>query len=677
MDDANLSLHQNEPRTVALIGPYGGGKTTLCGTLLQAAGAAATRRAASARTHAPTYETKLSHCTFLGDAWAILDCPGSPELAYETACALAVADFAVVVVDPEPARAILLRPTFRMLEAEQLPFMIFINKIDTLEGASDAAVDLLIEALQAETKVQLIPRQMPIRENGIIVGYIDLLSERAYRYRAGAMSEKIAVPASMTTTEQAAHDAVIDMLADHNDILLEQVINEDLPTPAELYSHFRLDLGKQGLAGVMLGAAERFHGVQRLWKALRHDVAGPSVTATRQAIAAHGPPLAQIFKTTYGNSTGKLSFARIWRGTFRDGTAVNVNNNNGSVRIGGITRFSDHEAQKVGLAEMGEVVVLGRLQGVPTGAILGTAEQPLAFPSPPPPLHVAAIAAVDRKDDVKLSSALEKLLESDLSLGLVRNPETGDTLLAGQGEVHLNHAIEQLGALAGFTIRMTQPRVPFKETIRRPVHQHTRVKRQTGGHGQFADVKLYIEPLSRGTGFRFTDRVVGGAIPRQFIAAVSDAAKEATQRGPLGYPVVDVAVTLVDGGFHAVDSSDMAFRSATRIGMMEGLAKADPILLEPIHRVTVSAPTTFTTNVLHLLTSMRGQILGFSERPEWANWDDTEAVLPEAELHGLITELRSQTAGLGTFVYRFDHLGEAPQRLAEKVIQEITNRVSQ
>lgn len=676
MDDANPSLHQNEPRAVALIGPYGTGKTTLCGALLQAAGTA-TRRAASARTHAPTYETKLAHCTFLGDAWAILDCPGSIEFAYDTACALAVADFAVVVVDPEPARAIFLRPTFHMLEAEHVPFMIFINKIDTLERASDAAFDHLMEALQAETKVQLISRQIPICENGSIVGYIDLLSERAYRYRASAMSEKIAVPASMTATEQAAHNAVIDMLADHNDILFEQVINDAMPTPAELYNHFRLDMEKQGSAGVMLGAAERFHGVQRLWKALRHDVTDPSVTATRRAIVPHGPPLAQVFKTTYGNSTGKLSFVRIWRGTLRDGTAVDVNGNSGTVRIGGITRFADHEAQKVNLAEMGEVVVLGRLQGISTGAILGTANQALAFPSPPPPLHVAAIAAVDRKDDVKLSGALEKLLESDRSLGLVRNPETRDTLLAGQGEVHLNHAVEQLGALAGVTVRMRQPRVPFKETIRRPVHQHTRVKRQTGGHGQFADVKLDIEPLSRGTGFRFIDRVVGGAVPRQFIAAVSDAAKEATQRGPLGFPVVDVAVTLVDGGFHAVDSSDMAFRSATRVGMMEGLAKADPILLEPIHRITVSAPTIFTTNVQHLLTSRRGQILGFSERPEWVNWDDTEALLPEAELHGFITELRSQTAGLGTFISRFDHLGEAPPRLAEKIIQEIANRVTQ
>ncbi|HET9146539.1 MAG TPA: elongation factor G, partial [Acetobacteraceae bacterium] len=272
------------------------------------------------------------------------------------------------------------------------------------------------------------------------------------------------------------------------------------------------------------------------------------------------------------------------------------------------------------------------------------------------------------------SGALQKLLEEDPSLSLIRDPETGDTLLAGQGEIHLNRAIERLGRIWGLAVSTARPRVRFKETIRKPVHQHARLKRQTGGHGQFADVKLDIAPRARGEGFLFIDRIVGGAVPRNYIPAVADAAEEATRKGPFGYPAVDISVTLVDGGFHSVDSSDMAFRSATRAGMAEALAKADPVLLEPVNRVTVSAPNQFTASVQRLLTGRRGQILGYGEREGWPGWDDTEALVPEAELHGMIIELRSQTAGLGTFTHRFDHLAEAPARLAEKIAREAAAR---
>jgi len=665
MDDAERSTPPHRPRAVALVGPYGGGKTTLFDALLEAAGVSL-RRAGTGRTHVPTQETRLAHCNFLGDPWALLDCPGSIEFAYEAESALAIADLAVVVAEPDPARAIALRPVFRMLEAGAVPFIVFVNKIDALQAPPEA----LIEALQAETSVQLAPRQMPIREGDSIIGYVDLLSERAYRYQPNAASERIGIPPAFAPTEQAAHDVLVDTLADHDDALLEQVIEGAAPTPAELYGHFRKDLEAGNLAGIMFGAADHAHGVQRLWKALRHDAPDPSVTAARRGIAGEGPPLAQIFKTSYGGPSGKFSFARIWRGTLRDGATVNIGQGDGSIRIGGITRFPGGEPQKTAEAEAGEIVALGRLQDVPTGAVLGEANGVKPFPVPPPPLHAIAIAATERKDDVKLSGALEKLLEEDPSLRLIRDPETGDTLLEGQGEIHVSHAVDRLGKLASLSLRTARPRIRFKETIRKAVHEHARVKRQTGGHGQFADVKLEIEPRARGEGFQFTDRIVGGAVPRQYIAAVADAAEEATHKGPFGYPVVDIGVTLVDGGFHAVDSSDMAFRSATRAGMAEGLVKADPVLLEPIHRITVSAPNAFTANVQRLLTGRRGQILGYGERPGWPSWDDTEALIPEAELHGLAVELRSQTAGLGSFVHDFDHLSEAPPRLSEKIARE-------
>jgi elongation factor G len=274
------------------------------------------------------------------------------------------------------------------------------------------------------------------------------------------------------------------------------------------------------------------------------------------------------------------------------------------------------------------LVALGRLDGVATGAILGIlgATGSLPFPSPPPPVYALAITAKDRKDDVKLSGALQKLVAEDPALGVEHVAETAETILKGQGEIHLNAALERLATTYNLQIATAPPKIAFKETIKRRVQQHSRLKRQTGGHGQFADVKLEIEPRGRGEGFLFTDKVVGGAVPRQYIPAVREAAEEAMQKGPFGYPVVDVGVTLVDGTFHAVDSSDMAFRTATRLGIGEGLAKAEPVLLEPIEHVTASVPNIFTAAAQRLLTGRRGQILGYAERPGWPGWDDVEAL---------------------------------------------------
>jgi elongation factor G len=232
-------------------------------------------------------------------------------------------------------------------------------------------------------------------------------------------------------------------------------------------------------------------------------------------------------------------------------------------------------------------------------------------------------------------------------------------VLRGQGEMHLLATVEHMAKSFGLKLRTDKPQVAYKETIRAAVHEHGRLKRQTGGHGQFADVKIDIAPRPRGAGFEFIDKVVGGAVPRNFIPAVGEAAEEAAKKGPFGYPVVDISVTLVDGGFHSVDSSDMAFKTATHLAMKEGLAKADPVLLEPVNHVTVSVPNEFTARAQRLLTGRRGQILGYAEREGWPGWDDVQALVPEAEMHDLIIELRSQTLGLGTYRQRFDHLAES------------------
>jgi elongation factor G len=634
------------PRSVALVGPYSSGKSTLFEALLDAAGAPV-KRPADPRNRPMTTEIRLGHCSYLGDQWSILDCPGSIEFAHQTCCALAMVDIAVVVCEPTPAKVSTVGPLLKTLREEGVPHILFINKIDTLD---DGVADTLA-SLQEYAVSPLVLRQMPIFDGQAVSGYVDLMSERAYRYRRGQASELMQIPAAMLADEEAALGRLVETLADRDDALLEKVLDDIKPTPEELYRDMRKDLCDGAVIEVLVGAAEHASGVRRLWKALRHDTPDPAETAQRREIVPGGAPRAQVFKTVYAGHTGKLSFARIWSGTIQDGAQL------GGTRLGGIYRYLNGELTKVPEARQGDIIAFGRLDGVPTGATLspGGQPEPLPFPRPTPPVYAMAVATTDRKDDVKLSGALHKLAEEDASLFITQD---GETVLHGQGEMHLQNTVDHLARDYGLKLATHKPAIAYKETIRRPVHEHGRLKRQTGGHGQFADVKIDIAPRARGEGFQFIDKIVGGAVPRNFIPAVGEAAEEATSKGPFGYPVVDVSVTLVDGGFHAVDSSDMAFKTATQIAMKEGLAKADPVLLEPVDHVTISVPNDYTARAQRLLTGRRGQILGFAERPGWTGWDDVDALLPEAEMHDLIIELRSQTMGLGTFRRRFDHLAE-------------------
>jgi elongation factor G len=651
-----MSGEQNgrSPRSVALVGPYGVGKSTLFDALMEAAGAPV-KRPADPRNRPSTTEIRVGHCTYLGDRWSVLDCPGSVEFAYETEAALRAADIAVLVCDPLPARAMAAAPLLKRLAELGLPHIVFVNRIDTLEGS---LADTLA-ALQAYAASPLVLRHMPITESGAngdkVAGYVDVISDRAYRYRKGQPSELIQIPAELREAEAEAKSKLVEVLADHDDALLEKVLEDIQPTPEEIYRDLRKDLAEGNVIQVMLGAAEAASGVRRLWKALRHDAPAPEETAARRGIGADGPPLAQVFKTVHAGHTGKLSYVRVWRGTIKDGATL------AGTRLGGIYRMAGGEPAKAPEpAEVGEVVALGRLDGVATGATVSPSgnPDPLPFVAPPEPVYALAIATADRKDDVKLSGALQKLIEEDPTLRVEHGQDTNETVLHGQGEIHLNTAVDRLARGHGLKLTTRKPQVAYKETIRRPVHQHGRLKRQTGGHGQFADVKIDIAPRPRGAGFEFVDKVVGGAVPRNFIPAVAEGAEEAARKGPFGYPVVDISVTLVDGQFHSVDSSDMAFKTAASIAMREGLAAADPVVLEPIDHVTISVPNEFTARAQRLLSGRRGQILGYAERPDWPGWDDVEALVPEAEMHDLIIELRSQTLGLGTFRRRFDHLAE-------------------
>ncbi|MGO8918807.1 MAG: elongation factor G [Stellaceae bacterium] len=660
------------PRCVALVGPYLSGKTSLLEALLFASGTTHRRgsakegntvgdHSAEARARQMSTELNVAAASFLGDPWIILDCPGSVELAWEAQNALLAADVAVVVCEPETERVLTLSPLFKFLDDHQIPHMVFINKMET----ASARVSEVLAALQSVSQKPLVLRQVPLPDpEGKAIGYVDLVSERAYKYNPGQASDLIKLPEDVLEEERVTRAGLIEKLADFDDKLLEQLLEDVQPSKDEIYRHLTQNLSSDRIVPVFLGSALLDHGVRRLWKALRHETPGVVQAAARLGLSTSGKEVvAQVIKTYHAPHSGKLSLARIWSGQVTDGMSL------GGVRIAGILRLTGAHQEKLAAAQAGDVVALARMEGVATGAVLasGTAPQ-LPRPPLPKPVYGLTLTAEKRADDVKLTPTIAKLIEEDPTLYLEQNAELQEMVLWGQGDIHLQIAIDRLRNKYNLPVTARKPQLPYKETIRKGTAQHARFKRQSGGHGQFADIQIEVKPLPRGTGHSFIDAVVGGAIPRNYIPAVEEGVKDFLRHGPLGFPVVDVSVTLTTGQFHAVDSSDQAFKTCARMAMSEAMPKCEPVLLEPIHHVDISVPNAFTSRVQRVISGRRGQILGYDAKPGWDGWDVVAALLPQAELHDLIVELRSVTLGVGTYTERFDHLQELTGKLAERAM---------
>ena len=382
--------------------------------------------------------------------------------------------------------------------------------------------------------------------------------------------------------------------------------------------------------------------------------------------AANGTAVVECFKVLHQSHAGKLSLCRVWSGTLTEGQSL------GGHRIGTMLRPFGQRLDKIAEARSGEIVALAKVEALSAGQMLGSSGIFLSadFPIAPPAVFVLALAAKNRNDEVKLSGALHKIVEEDPSLAFEARGETHELLIKGQGEMHLKVAVDKLGGRYNVAVETAGPRVAYRETILAGARQHARYKRQTGGHGQFADIKVEIRPLPRGAGFRFVDKIVGGVVPRNFIPAVEEGLIDYLKEGPLGQPVVDLEVTLVDGQYHAVDSSEMSFKMAARIAMSEAMPKCRPVLLEPILKVTVAGPSESTPRLQRLISGRRGQLLGYDTRPGWNGWDEVSALMPEAEIADMIVEIRSVTQGVGTFRTEFDHLQELAGRTAERIVEE-------
>jgi elongation factor G len=619
-----------------------------------------------ARRHKMGVALTAATTSFMGDSYTFLDCPGSVEFAHDMRAALPAVDAAVVVCEADEKKLPQLQIVLRELEDLKIPRFLFLNKIDR----AGKRVRETLATLQPASRVPLVLRQIPIWNGDLIEGFVDLALERAFVYREHKASEVVALEGGNLDREKEARFSMLEKLADHDDALMEQLLEDIQPPRDAVFDDLARELREGLICPVLLGSAARENGVLRLLKALRHEAPGIAQTAGRLGVVPSKEAIGYVFKTLHSQHGGKLSLTRIIAGHLDDGTTLLASSGEAG-RVSGILPASGAHEGKRAAAEAGDTVALGKLDSIRTGDTVATgktAPSSLVKIEPVPPVLSISIAASDRKDDVKLGQALSRLNEEDPSLSMVHNPRTHDTVLWGQGEMHLRVALERLRERFGVNVKSHQPAIGYQESIRKSVTLRGRHKKQSGGHGQFGDVVLEIRPLPRGEGFRFQETVVGGAVPRNYIGAVEEGVVDGLLRGPLGFPVIDVQVTLTDGSYHSVDSSDLAFRTAARIGVSEGLPQCQPVLLEPIHVVEIVCPTDATAKVNAILSARRGQILGFDTREGWPGWDCVRAMMPEAEIGELIVELRSATAGAGSFTRAFDRMAEVTGRAADQII---------
>src|SRR3954467_1832786 len=684
------------PRCIALVGPFPSGKTTLLEAILARTGAiprqgtveaGATRRDPAAerrhsegeagsvvgdasgesRHHKMSVELSVATTNFLGDNYTFIDCPGSVEFIHDMRGALPAIDAAVVVCEADEKKVPQLQLILRELEELNIPRFLFLNKIDK----ADKRVRETIKLLQPASRVPLVLRQIPIWTNDIVIGFVDLALERAHIYKEHAPSEVVPLEGDNTDREKEARFTMLESLADHDDALMEQLLNDIPPPRDKVFDDLAKELRDGVICPVLIGSATRSNGVLRLMKALRHEAPGVADTVKRLGVTRTGDSVACVLKTLHTSHGGKMSIARVLTGQAGDNTTF-ITPEGEAGRVSGVSKLLGQNTEKRGAATAGETVAFGKLDHAKTGDTMTAgkkAQKPIAQVTPYPPVLAISVAAKERKDDVKLGQALNKLIDEDPSLTVVHNPETHEIVVWGQGEMHLRVATERLASRYTVPIERHKPQVGYRETIKKPVlNVRGRHKKQSGGHGQFGDIVIDVKPLPRGTGFQFKEVITGGAVPRNHIPSVEEGVTEALKHGPLGFPVVDLAVTLTDGSYHAVDSSDMAFRQAGRIGIHDALPQAQPVLLEPIHLVEIVCPTDAPAKINAILSGRRGQILGFDTRDGWAGSDSVKLIMPEAEIGDLIIEIRSATAGVGTFTAKFDHMAELTGRTADQVV---------
>ena len=675
-------------RNVALVGHGGVGKTTLAEALLADAGVIGrVGRVEDGTTVTDTEPEEIKRHLSVSTALAafeshgcklnLLDCPGYADFFAEVQAGLAMADLAVIVVSAVEGVEVQTEIAWEAAAELGLPRMIFINKLDRERASFDRTLDQLRTLFGAG----IAPIELPVGEETEFRGVVDLLRDKAFIYGDDGVGIEQDVPEEMANTEHVVHDALVEGIVVADDTLMERYLEGDVPSFDELEKTLALGVADGTVFPVVCGSATRRIGVDRLAQFIveiapsplarpaLHVIAGDSETDI--ACDPNGDPLAVIGKTIADPFVGRVSLLKVCSGTLKSDAVLTNTRTRSDERLHGLFTLRGKEHEPVTEVPAGDLVAVAKLADSATGDTLAPKGMPVRAPMPVPPTPSlwVAIKPKSQGDDDKLMTSLHRLQEEDPTLFVERNDETHQSLLGGAGETHLAVISERLTRKFGVEVITEDVAVPYRETITKPATAEGKHKKQSGGHGQFGVCTITIAPLERGEGFRFVDKIVGGAIPRQFIPAVEKGVQEAmTHGGPMGHPVVDLEVTLTDGKFHAVDSSEMSFKMAAGVALREAMANAGPVLLEPVSCLRVTMPTAMQGDVMGDLNARRGRV---QTTDSAANGTRVIiiAMVPTAELRRYAIDLRSLTGGRGSFTLEHDHYDIAPPQVADKALR--------
>jgi elongation factor G len=655
-------------RNVALVGHGGAGKTSLAEALLFVAGAIPRVGRVEDGTTVCDFDPEeqqrkisvslaLAPLEWDGHKINVIDTPGYADFVGDVAAGLRAADLAIFVVSAVEGVEVQTEVAWRLAEERGLPRAIFVNKLDRERASFERTLEQLKETFGAG----VAPLELPIGEEAAFRGVVDLLSDEAITY-AGDRPTGVTgpVPPEMEMEEHAVHDALVEGIVVADDALTERYLDDDTITVPELEHALASGIAAASVFPVLCGSATKLVGVDRLAHFIAEEGPAPQI--------GDGPPAAFVFKTIVDPYVGRVNLFKVLQGTIKADAHLLNGRTVADERLQKLSTMRGKEQEPVTAVAAGDIAAVAKLAGTTTGDVLGTRGDALdvePLTSFEPTLSVA-ITAKSRGDEDKLANALHRLQDEDPAVRVERNGETHQTLLWGMGETHLGIAIERLHRKFGVAVETHEVKVAYRETITGSAEAEGRYKKQTGGHGQFGIAFVRVEPLARGAGLEFVDKIVGGSIPRQFIPAVEKGVIEAMRAGGVhGFPVVDVQVTVFDGKFHAVDSSEMSFKMAGSIGFKEAMAKASPILLEPISEVVVTAPEVNHGDVMGDLNAKRGRIQGSSSA---GNGEfEIVAFVPTSEVLRYAIDLRSLTSGRGRFTITHSHYDPVPVHLADKI----------
>ncbi|GAB6064315.1 elongation factor G [Deferrisoma palaeochoriense] len=676
-------------RNVALVGHGGSGKTSLGEGMLFCAGVTTRLCRVDDGTSVLDFEPEEKDHKFsisASLAWLehkktkvnLLDTPGYDVFIYEAQAALQAVDAAVVVVGPEAEIKFETEKVWQTADELGLPRAVVVNRLDKENARFEAA----LEALRAAFDATFVPIHLPIGQDSAFKGYVDLLAQKAYTFADDSgKPQEGPIPDDLADAAASAREQLVEHLVETDDELMEKYFDGQDITAAELARALRAGVVSRQFVPVLVGSAAKNIGTAALLDLIVDAFPSP---ADRGAVEGEGPggePVtreptddqpfsALVFKTLSDPFAGRLTLFRVWSGTVSSDSTVWNANRQVEERIGQILALVGKDGKPVPVAGPGDILAVAKLKETRTGDTLCDKANPVVFPwiAPPEPLMTYAAYPKARGDEEKMNQALRRIQDEDPTIQVRREDQTHELLVSGMGKLHLDIACERIKRKFGADVVLQKPKIPYRETIKKSTKVQGRYKKQTGGRGQFGDTWLEIKPLPRGEGFRFIDKIVGGAIPKQYIPACEEGVKEAMAGGILaGYPMVDVEVTLFDGKYHEVDSSEMAFKIAASLGFKKGAAECNPVLLEPIMEVTVRVPDAYMGDVIGDLNSRRGRVLGVD--PE-NGIQVIRAHVPLAEMLEYAPDLRSMTAGRGVFTMRFDHYEEVPPNIAEKIVAE-------